>query len=326
MVRVTQDAIGDAAKARRDVRVWRLSLATFISVFVVNTLGFTDTITGSAMGCGRNWPLCNGQIVPSHWNQAVFIEYAHRVSVLIDMVLFLLLAISLRRHQRRRLVRFCLGLTTTGIILEAVLGALAVLFVNPPAVMAAHLGVAILSFVGTFLLVVFLRPGRSAPESAPPSSVGEPFAAMEQKVRRWSMLAVVYVYAAMYLGAYIASTGSGSMFTGWPLPAEPPQAAQGAFWLDVSHRAAALGLLALSWYLHALIRRLRAIRLDLLTASRWFVALVIVQALSGAVLIAARLAPWAFLLHVTVVSFLFAIVCTIAVAARYGTAALQKEV
>ena len=33
-------------------------------MFVVLVMGATVTNTGSAEGCGRSWPLCNGQFIP----------------------------------------------------------------------------------------------------------------------------------------------------------------------------------------------------------------------------------------------------------------------
>ncbi|WP_067929697.1 COX15/CtaA family protein [Alicyclobacillus shizuokensis] len=311
---------GDAQK-----RLWQLSLATFLCVFLVNTLGFLDTVTGSALGCGRNWPLCNGQLVPSRWSSAVVIEYSHRLAVLLDMVLFVWLAVALLRYARKnRTLMLCLGLLCAGIVLEAVLGALAVLFVNPSAIMAAHVTIAILSFVGTFLLVIFLWPGaaksRFGPRPSPAAITAHPAAAsvqsLQPRVARWSAGAVLYVYIALYIGAYAANTGWGAAFKGWPIPLESPALSGGVFWLDVLHRSVALGMLILAGYLWRLTRPLKEWRPELHTASRWFLVLVLLQAVSGGILIAAHIAPWAFLLHVTVVSFLFATVCYLALAAR----------
>ncbi|MCL6631729.1 MAG: COX15/CtaA family protein [Alicyclobacillus herbarius] len=303
-------------KLRR--RLWGLSLATFLSVLLVNTLGFTDTVTGSALGCGRQWPLCNGQVVPTHWSLQVWIEYTHRLSVLLDMVFFVLLAGALLRYGRKnRTLMLCLGLLAAGVVLESVLGALAVLFSNPPAIMAAHVSIALLSFVGTFLLVLFLRPRQMPSGQAAVSWINPTQAARKlARVRHSATVAAVYVYLAMYVGAYAASTGWGSEFRGWPLPLESPAQVGAAFWLDVLHRLVALGMVGLILYLVYLTRQLNQWRRELYTASRWMLALVLLQALSGGLLIATHIAPWAFIIHVTVVSFLLAVACYLALQVR----------
>src|SRR5438445_13639319 len=46
-------------------------------MFGVLVMGAAVTNTGSAEGCGRSWPLCNGQFVPE-FTVATAIEYSHR--------------------------------------------------------------------------------------------------------------------------------------------------------------------------------------------------------------------------------------------------------
>ena len=41
-----------------------LGLAAAAGMLVVLVMGATVTTTGSAQGCGRDWPLCNGRLVP----------------------------------------------------------------------------------------------------------------------------------------------------------------------------------------------------------------------------------------------------------------------
>src|SRR2546430_14781101 len=46
-------------------------------MLLVLVMGAAVTNTGSAEGCGRSWPLCNGQFVPE-FTVATAIEYSHR--------------------------------------------------------------------------------------------------------------------------------------------------------------------------------------------------------------------------------------------------------
>ncbi|MCL6517213.1 COX15/CtaA family protein [Alicyclobacillus sp.] len=299
------DKRNPAQTARRLSLTGWLSWATLIAMFLGNTLGFTDAVTGSAMGCGPDWPLCNGRLIPSHWTLATVIEYTHRASILFTSVFLLPLAVlALRRYGRRREVRWLVGLTLGGVVAESALGAMTVLFQNPPAVIAVHLGVAITSFVALFLLTLTI--GR-LDRAGGPAAVLLPLRplAASRRLARWSWFSLVYVYVAAYIGAYVASTGFGALFEGWPLPVERWSAVGPALLVDVLHRTAALGFLVLAVWVHVLARRERRGRPDLFRASGVAVILVLVQALSGALLIWTHISTLAFLLHVTVVTGLF---------------------
>ncbi|MCL6517770.1 COX15/CtaA family protein, partial [Alicyclobacillus sp.] len=124
-------------------------------------------------------------------------------------------------------------------------------------------------------------------------------------LQRLSWVVAVYVYVASYIGAYVASTGYGALFSGWPLPTERPDVVGVAFWVDVLHRVAALGFVGLAGALVVMARREAMVRPDVYRASVAMLGLVGLQALSGALLIATHIRVWAFLLHVTIVTGLF---------------------
>jgi heme A synthase len=42
------------------------------------TLGGVVRITGSGMGCGDHWPLCNGRLFPNLSDSLEIIEWSHR--------------------------------------------------------------------------------------------------------------------------------------------------------------------------------------------------------------------------------------------------------
>lgn len=308
-----------AAKYRRSSRTYRLSVVTAIGIFVVNTLGFTDTITGSAMGCGRYWPLCNGQVFPSDWNTATLIEYTHRLSVLVGGGLLIWLAIAVWRvHGRVSYVRALVFLSLLGVVLEGLLGALSVVFVNPPAVMAAHMGIALLSFVAVVLLTVVIWQAEHpvTAEVLPQDGSLPPRLRSFAQLTWWSIL---YGYLAIYVGAYVASTGYGGSFRGWPIPTESPATVGSAFWVDILHRSIALFYLLWMGYLVHASYRLRSTRSHYFVASCIAFVLICSQAGTGALLIATHLSDVAFLLHVTNVSLLFATQCYI------GFVALQAR-
>lgn len=293
-------------RSPRRSKTWLLSVVTFVGMFVVNTLGFTDTVTGSAMGCGRNWPLCNGQWIPSAWSQATLIEYTHRLSVVVGGILLLALAVAaLRNYGQVRRVRWLVGLSIMGVVLEGGLGALAVLFVNPPAVMALHMGIALISFVAIYLLMVAIGQ-MERPTASKADNSSQPQLRTLTKLTLWS---IAYGFVAIYIGAFVASTGYGGSFQGWPIPTESPALVGAAFWVDLLHRSVALGYLLLVGRILQLAYRVRRFHPHVFKTSIIAFVLLCLQALSGGLLIATHLNTYAFLFHVSNVSFLFALQC-----------------
>jgi heme A synthase len=84
--------------------------------------------TGSGAGCGKHWPLCNGEVTPHSPAVATIIEYTHRVTSGLDLALVALLMLWAfrefpRGHPARR------GAAGSGLFLvtEALIGAVLVL-------------------------------------------------------------------------------------------------------------------------------------------------------------------------------------------------------
>src|SRR5687767_2161890 len=117
-----------------------LAIATSTGMLLVLVMGAAVTNTGSAEGCGRSWPLCHGQFVPE-FTVATAIEYSHRAVSGVEGLLVLALTIwmlLLWRHERQVQVLAPLMLFT--LLLQAGLGAGAVMMPQSPAVLASHFG------------------------------------------------------------------------------------------------------------------------------------------------------------------------------------------
>src|SRR5947209_16357192 len=98
-------------------------------MFGVLVMGAAVTNTGSAEGCGRSWPLCNGQFVPE-FTVATAIEYSHRAVTGVEGLLVIALTAAmytLRRPRQDREVWVLGGLMLGTLVLQAGLGAAAVL-------------------------------------------------------------------------------------------------------------------------------------------------------------------------------------------------------
>jgi heme A synthase len=84
--------------------------------------------TGSGAGCGNHWPLCNGTATPHSASAATIIEFTHRVTSGLDLVLVALLVVwAFRRFPRPHPVRLGATLSALFLITEALIGAALVL-------------------------------------------------------------------------------------------------------------------------------------------------------------------------------------------------------
>jgi heme A synthase len=81
-------------------------------------------ISGSGAGCGRDWPLCHGELIPAAAAPATLIELTHRLSSGLALLLVVgLLVWSIRLYQRGAAVRRAAWFALGFIVLEALIGA-----------------------------------------------------------------------------------------------------------------------------------------------------------------------------------------------------------
>lgn len=127
------------------------------NVVVVAWGGFVRA-TGSGAGCGRHWPTCNGAVVPRSPGVETAIEFTHRVTSGLALILVAgLLAWALRAFPRGSPARRAAIASAAFLVVEALVGAGLVLFgwvardASPARgwVMAVHL-------TNTFLLLAAL--------------------------------------------------------------------------------------------------------------------------------------------------------------------------
>jgi heme A synthase len=85
--------------------------------------------TGSGAGCGSHWPLCKGEVIPLSPQVETIIEFTHRISSGISLLLVIVLLVwAIRSYPKRHKVRLGATLSMVFIITEALIGAILELF------------------------------------------------------------------------------------------------------------------------------------------------------------------------------------------------------
>ncbi len=182
-------------------RIRRLITATIIATFVLIVIGGIVRVSDSGLGCGpagsgtEGWPLCGGRALP-FLEQSAVIEFSHRVAATIVTVLIAAIAFQAFRRLRdhRWLVRGAVGAGVL-VLAQAALGGLTVEHGLHTALVATHLGLAML-LLG--LLIALLRVARPAEESPPVSG--------SSALRAISLVAAVLLLATIVAGGYVAGT------------------------------------------------------------------------------------------------------------------------
>ena len=84
--------------------------------------------TGSGDGCGATWPTCKGKIIPALSDTSELIEFSHRSVSGVLLVVTMIIFAKTRRFQKDSLVRTVTNFLTFFVILEALIGAVIVIF------------------------------------------------------------------------------------------------------------------------------------------------------------------------------------------------------
>jgi cytochrome c oxidase assembly protein subunit 15 len=197
-------------------RFTRLAWTAATSTYFLIVLGAIVRITGSGLGCGEHWPLCNGRLLPP-LDLPTLIEYAHRLVAALVTVLVAVLAVTAWWLRRVPGNAALVGLNgpvtaaTTGpasrpsrapyvalslLILQVALGAVTVKLRLPPWTVILHLGTAMLLLAT--LLVAAAGDGVARPTPA-------------------GLLALLLGFVTVLFGALTANLGAASACLGFPL-------------------------------------------------------------------------------------------------------------
>lgn len=134
-----------------------ISIITCLLLLFVLLGGALVTKTESGAGCGSDWPLCNGSIIPPSFSIQTLIEYTHRLSVGLTSIFVVTLSIlSYITFKNRKIIRILSISSILFLLIQALFGAAAVVYGQSSFVLALHFGISLLSFTSVVLLTLIL--------------------------------------------------------------------------------------------------------------------------------------------------------------------------
>ena len=268
-------------------RLGLLSLLAAIYTWLLVVFGGIVRITGSGMGCGDDWPRCNGEWIPPLTFETL-IEYTHRLLAagigLVVLTVFVY-AIMKRRApgvsgeggQMRPLL-----LATALFFFQAMLGAITVWLELPPSVTIAHFITAML-----FMAALIVAAARGA-AFGPLPSAGGPGAS---RTATWALTSAAVGLVVVAFGAMTANTpGAPQACSGFPLCNNSWLPAPGAVPVEIhwAHRVAAFVLLLIAGAATFVAMRGGAPKHVARAAAATF-GLIVLQLVVAAVLVLSRL-------------------------------------
>jgi len=187
-----------------------LTFATAFFTYALIVFGGVVRITGSGMGCGDDWPLCNGQLIPP-MDFETLIEYGHRLAALFVSVLVFVVAGYAFRVRRDPGVaeRGIVGpaiIAAVLLVVQVLVGAITVWLEIPTGTVVLHLVVA------STLLAVLIIAGLRALIPATPS-----VAPVTATYPRWAHITAGLGFVLLVFGGLVANTGAGPLCLGFPL-------------------------------------------------------------------------------------------------------------
>jgi heme a synthase len=279
-----------------------LAVATTIGMILVLLGGALVTKTESGMGCGRSWPLCNGQFLPTEITPELIIELAHRlVSGGVGFMVLILSVWTWKVIGHIRETKFLSLLSFFFLLLQGLIGAAAVKWGQSDFVLALHFGISLISFAAVFLLTLLIF------------EIDKKFEAdkliIDKRMSFHIISISIYSYIVIYTGALVRHTESSLVCRDWPLCVNDSLTLPSNLyeWVQMGHRAAA-GIIFI-WICYVTYLAVKRYRNQKVIYWGWICAFILVslQVLSGALVIFTRLNLYVALMHALFITCLFGV-------------------
>jgi heme a synthase len=280
------------------------SVLTSIGMLFVLLGGALVTKKDAGLGCGRSWPLCNGEIIPSDISVELVIELAHRlVSGGVGLMVLLLSIWTWKKIGHIREAK-PLSLISFGfLVLQGLIGAAAVIWAQSDFVLALHFGISLISFAAVLLLTLLIF------------EVDKKFEAdkliIDRKMTFHIIGITLFSYIVVYSGALVRHTNASLVCKDWPFCTNsnigmPENLYE---WIQMGHRSLA-GLIFL-WVTFAMIIAFTHYKHQRVIYFGWMIAfiLVLLQVTAGAFIIFSRQNLYIALAHSLFIACFFGIMC-----------------
>ena len=279
---------------------WLGVLATIIMTFV-QLGGALVTKTGSEDGCGSSWPLCNGARLPENLPIQTIIELSHRAVSAISLIVVLWLVITAWKNIGYIKEIKPLSIISVGFLLvQALVGAAAVIWQQNPYVLALHFGISLISFSSVFLMTLIIF------------SIDKKYEAdilfIHKPLRILTWLMAIIVYLTIYTGALVRHTKSSLAYGAWPIPFDDIVPHNAHDWVQFSHRG--MAFIIFIWIMITFIHAIKNYS-DNRTVRYGYTAsfiLVILQVITGALSVITNVNLIIALFHALFITYLFGMI------------------
>lgn len=280
---------------------WLSVVATLGMVFVLIG-GALVTKTGSSMGCGPSWPLCEGEFVPTDITPELVIEFSHRlISGIMGVVVLALSILSWKYLGHIREVKFLAFMSSLFLILQALIGAAAVIWSQSDFILATHFGISLLSFTAIFLLMLLIFEIDQKFDTA---------SLVIQKKHRVEIYAItIYSLIVVYTGALVRHAHASMVCADWPFCTNSSALNFASYsleqWIQMGHRTMASILFI--WTIVLFIKIIKNYRHNRVMFWGWVTTLflIVLQVFFGAMIIFTMLNLGIALMHAFVISCYF---------------------
>ncbi|WP_169714886.1 COX15/CtaA family protein [Sutcliffiella cohnii] len=278
------------------------AVCTTIVMLFVLIGGALVTKTDSGDGCGDSWPLCHGELIPSEITFELVVELSHRIVSGLAAIMVLVLAVwAWRSIGHLRETKFLSIVSFIFLILQALIGAAAVMWGQSSFVLALHFGISLISFATVFLLTLLIFEADKKFDATK--------LIIDKRMSFHIIGIITYCYMVVYTGALVRHTNASLACPSWPFCTKnglgfPTQMHE---WIQMGHRAAA-GLLFL-WIVYVTVLAIKKYKHQPVIHYGWIVCslLVSLQVSTGAIIVFTKLNLVVSLLHALIISCLFGV-------------------